>query len=91
MTHGLPLALLQSAAADHLEQPEIQMGEGVALIGREPEQPGGFRRILRQAAAALIVEGAERVLGAGKALIGGELVIMRRLVVVPRQAEAPVS
>jgi hypothetical protein len=64
---------------------EPGLREGIALISSKPEQPRRLAGILRQPAAALLVESAERVLREGLALIRGEPEQARGLALIFRQ------
>src|SRR3712207_8864113 len=50
---GLALVLRQPAQAMRVEQAEVELPHGVALVGGEAEEPGGLALVLRQPAAAL--------------------------------------
>ena len=68
--------------------PRLTCPRGVSLVSGELEEARGLALVLRETAAALLVEVPEIALSGGVALVGGELVEARGLAIVCWQTAA---
>ena len=64
----------EPAAALHVKEGEVVLGERAALIGCELIEPSGFPFVDRQPAKTVRIEMTKVVLGSGEPLIGSEFV-----------------